>query len=115
MASRIRLTPHIGVAAGILLIALIIAVGPLGDGGGHHPRPIVDLKITGLGSDAEILPASAAMAPLSIAHAGKPESNPFVLRDKTVAHRARIPFPPPPPLTPPEPAVMPLPAQEGQP
>jgi hypothetical protein len=111
---NVTFTPEAAVAGAIGLIALAIAFSPLTTGPGRHPVPIVDLKIAGVAEDHAIVPSTSAIAPLVPAYAARTEGDPFVLRDMTVQRTTKIPFPPPPPVTPPEPAVMPLPL-EAQP
>jgi hypothetical protein len=110
----ISFTPEAAVAGAIGLIALAIASSPLTTGAGDHPIPVVDLKITGVAEDRAVVPSTVAIAPLVPAYAARSEGNPFVLRDVTVQRTTKIPFPPPPPVTPPEPAILPLPL-EAQP
>ncbi len=106
-------TPHLAVAGAIVLIALGITFGPLTTGAGDHPLPVTDLKIANVAAAGEVVEADAALAPLEPAYAARVDGNPFVLRDNTELRSARIPFPPAPPLTPPDPAVLPLPYEKG--
>ena len=107
-------TPHLAAAAAIVLIALALSLGPLTSGAGDHDTPMTDLKVAVGAAERAVTPASAALAPLVPAYAARADGNPFVLRDRTVTRAARIPFPPPPPLTPQDPVVLPLPP-EAQP
>ncbi len=108
-------TPHLAVAGAILLIAIGITVGPLTTGAGAHPLPVAELKIGAIASLGDVVPADAALAPLDPAYAARVDGNPFVLRDNTEHRSAKIPFPPAPPLTPPDPVVLPLPQTGAQP
>ncbi len=109
---KVAVTPHLGVAAAIALCSLFIAFDPLVTGPGSHDLTVTELKIAPTSADKAVMPAARALDPLVADFSDGPQSNPFTLRKTTVAKGPRIPFPPPPPLEPPTPAVLPLPVEE---
>ncbi len=103
----IKITPHLAVAGGIVLVALAITVGPLVTGPGDFPITTTDPKVAT--PAAPIYPATAALDPLVDGVDRMPTDNPFTLRKTGKTHGLRISVPPPPPLDLPLPPILPLP------
>ncbi len=101
-------TPHLLIAAGLLLTALIAVLGTLFGGSASFPIPTTELRITAAQADLSVLPAEAATKPLRAELADELNGNPFTLAAATERGAPHIPPPPPPPLTLPAPPALPL-------
>lgn len=107
----IKPTPHLYVAAAILLFALFIGAGPLTTGGGSFPTPYTkqsEQKVTNV-QDQDVIPAAAATEALIPDLSTRTDGNPFTLRKGGVQRDVKIPLPPAPPLQAPAPPVLPIP------
>ncbi|MBA2479809.1 MAG: hypothetical protein H0V44_04030 [Planctomycetes bacterium] len=102
-----KMTPHVFVAAALVLVALIAAVVALLDSGTSFPVPTRDLRVLGPAADTSVMQGQRALASLMPEFDG-PIANPFSPRKGTTPNTARIPLPPAPPLDAPALPVLPL-------
>lgn len=103
-----RFTPHLGVAAGMVVVGLAIALPALLSGGGSHP--ILETVPRVVVPSAAVVPAATATGALVPTYDGLAETDQFTGRSSgRVKSGPRIPLPPAPPLDPPGPPLLPLP------
>jgi hypothetical protein len=102
-----KLTPHLYVAAVIVVVALVLGVSPLLTGAGSYRIDSTEQKVVNV-QYQDIVPAATAIEPLNAELSAGPDGNPFTLRKAGTQHNVKIPLPPAPPLQVPAPPVLPI-------
>jgi len=103
-----QVTPHLGVAGGVTLIALLVCVGPLLSWPVSLPVEERIQKVPAIRVHVLTFEEKRALTPVVETYARTADWNPFVGKKAGEGKPMSIPRPPAPPLAPPLPPVLPL-------
>jgi hypothetical protein len=101
-------TPHLLVAAVLVVVGLFATASALIGGAGSYPIPVRDLRVVGPATDTKVVPAERATGPLVADLSAPPASNPFSARRDFRSVELAIGQPPPPRVEYPALPVLPV-------